>query len=163
MAVSMLSSLGYSVVASTGKTNSKELLTNLGAKRILTREEINLEAKPIGNVLWAGAIDQLGGNVLKWALSTMKYRGVCASTGLTLSPKFDSFVFPFIIRGVSLLGIDSVQCPMEERPELWKRMAGELKPDSLSSMGEDISLEDLPSFLINILKGKITGRTVVKI
>ena len=93
----------------------------------------------------------------------MKYRGACASTGLTLSPKFDSFVFPFIIRGVSLLGIDSVQCPMEERAELWKRMAGELKPDSLSSMGEDISLEDLPSFLINILKGKITGRTVVKI
>ena len=163
MAVSMLSSLKYSVVASTGKTNSKEFLTNLGAKRILTREEINLEAKPIGNALWAGAIDQLGGNVLKWVLSTMKYRGACASTGLTLSPKFDSFVFPFIIRGVSLLGIDSVQCPMEERAELWKRMAGELKPDSLSSMGEDISLEDLPSFLINILKGKITGRTVVKI
>ena len=93
----------------------------------------------------------------------MKYRGVCASTGLTLSPKFDSFVFPFIIRGASLVGIDSVQCPMSERAGLWDRMSSELKPKSLSSMGKDISLEEIPDFLKNILLGKITGRTLVKI
>ena len=163
MAVSMLSSLGYEVVASTGKPYAKELLLNLGAKRILTREETNLEAKPIGSSLWAGAIDQVGGNILKWILSTMKYRGVCTSTGLTLSPKFDSFVFPFIIRGASLVGIDSVQCPMSERADLWDRMSSELKPKSLSSMGKDISLEEIPDYLKDILLGKITGRTLVKI
>ena len=163
MAVSMLSSLGYEVVASTGKPQAKEFLLNLGAKRILTREETNIEAKPIGSALWAGAIDQVGGNILKWILSTMKYRGVCASTGLTLSPKFDSFVFPFIIRGASLVGIDSVQCPMSERASLWDRMSSELRPKSLSSMGKDISLEEVPDVLKNILLGKITGRTLVKI
>ena len=163
MAVSMLSSLGYEVVASTGKPYAKELLLNLGAKRILTREETNLEAKPIGSALWAGAIDQVGGNILKWILSTMKYRGACAATGLTLSPKFDSFVFPFIIRGASLIGIDSVQCPMSERASLWNRMSSELRPKSLSSMGKDISLEGIPDYLKDILLGKITGRTLVKI
>ena len=163
MAVSMLSSLGYDVVASTGKSKAKELLINLGAKRVISREETNLEAKPMGSALWAGAIDQVGGNILKWILSTMKYRGVCASTGLTLSPKFDSFVFPFIIRGASLLGIDSVQCPMAERPKLWERMSNELKPDSLSSMGNDVTLEELPNTLNQILNGKITGRTVVNL
>ena len=163
MAVSMLSSLGYEVVASTGKPYAKELLLNLGAKRILAREETNIKAKPLGSALWAGAIDQVGGNILKWILSTMKYRGVCTSTGLTLSPKFDSFVFPFIIRGASLVGIDSVQCPMSERPDIWDRMSSELKPKSLSSMGKDISLEEIPDYLKDILLGKITGRTLVKI
>ena len=92
----------------------------------------------------------------------MKYRGVCANTGLTLSPRFDSFVFPFIIRAVALLGIDSVQCPMQERPELWDRMSNELRPNSLASMGKTITISELPDHLKDILNGKIIGRTLVE-
>ena len=112
---------------------------------------------------WAEAVDQVGGRVLAWTLSTMAYRGVCAATGLTGGPGLQSTVFPFILRGASLLGIDSVMCPMAERGPLWARMAGELRPADLDSMTTEIAFDDLQATLTTILKGGVTGRTVVRL
>lgn len=163
MAVSMLASLGHEVAAATGKESAHGFLEGLGAKRILSREEVSQEPRPLGKTLWAGAVDQVGGGVLAWVLSTMAYRGVCAATGLTGGSGLSSTVFPFILRGVSLLGIDSVMCPMEERVPLWERMAGELRPKDLDSMTAEIGFDGLPDALATILKGGVTGRTVVRV
>src|SRR5699024_12883855 len=111
---------------------------------------------------WAGAVDPVGGKTLAYILSTTKYRGSVAVTGLTGGPKVPTTVFPFILRGVNLLGIGSVYCPMSIRVALWKRMAADLKPAGLAEMTTDISLDELPEKLKDILAGKLTGRTVVK-
>lgn len=163
LAVAMLANLGYRVVAATGKADAATFLTGLGAETILSREEVSAEPRPIGKARWAGAVDQVGGRILAWTLSTMAYRGVCASTGLTGGPGLQSTVFPFILRGVSLLGIDSVMCPMAERGPLWTRMAGELRPSDLGSITTEIGFDDLQASLATILKGGVTGRTVVRI
>lgn len=163
MAVAMLARLGYRVAAATGKTDAAGFLTNLGAKTILSREEVSEEPRPIGRARWAGAVDQVGGRVLAWTLSTMAYRGVCAATGLTGGPGLQSTVFPFILRGVSLLGIDSVMCPMEERAPVWARMAGEIRPNDLGAMTTEIAFDQLEETLSTILKGGVTGRTVVRL
>ena len=163
MAVAMLARLGYRVAASTGKAEAAAFLTGLGAESTLSREDVSEEPRPIGRARWAGAVDQVGGRVLAWTLSTMAYRGVCAATGLTGGPGLQSTVFPFILRGVSLLGIDSVMCPMAERGPLWSRMAGELRPADLDSMTTEIAFDDLQATLTTILKGGVTGRTVVRL
>ena len=163
MAVAMLAKLGYRVAASTGKAEAAAFLTGLGAESILSREDVSEEPRPIGRARWAGAVDQVGGRVLAWTLSTMAYRGVCAATGLTGGPGLQSTVFPFILRGVSLLGIDSVMCPMAERGPLWARMASELRPADLDSMTTEIAFDDLQATLTTILKGGVTGRTVVRL
>ncbi len=163
MAVAMLANLGYRVAAATGKANAAAFLTGLGASTILSREEVSGEPRPIGKARWAGAVDQVGGRILAWTLSTMAYRGVCAVTGLTGGPGLESTVFPFILRGVSLLGIDSVMCPMSERGPLWARMAGELRPPRLDAMTTEIAFDDLEESLDTILQGGVTGRTVVRL
>ncbi len=163
MAVAMLANLGYRVAAATGKAEAADFLAGLGAESILSREDVSEEPRPIGRARWAGAVDQVGGRVLAWTLSTMAYRGVCAATGLTGGPGLRSTVFPFILRGVSLLGIDSVMCPMAERGPLWARMAGELRPADLDSMTTEIAFDDLQARLATILKGGVTGRTVVRL
>ena len=163
MAVAMLARLGYRVAAATGKAEAAAFLTGLGAESILSREDVSEEPRPIGKARWAGAVDQVGGRVLAWTLSTMAYRGVCAATGLTGGPGLQSTVFPFILRGVSLLGIDSVLCPMAERGPLWARMAGELRPADLDAMTTEIAFDDLQATLATILKGGVTGRTVVRL
>lgn len=163
MAVAMLARLGYRVAAATGKADAAAFLTALGAETILSREDVSEEPRPIGRARWAGAVDQVGGRVLAWTLSTMAYRGVCAATGLTGGPGLQSTVFPFILRGASLLGIDSVMCPMAERGPLWARMAGELRPADLDSMTTEIAFDDLQATLTTILKGGVTGRTVVRL
>ena len=162
MAVAMLGRLGYRVAAATGKPDAAAFLTDLGAETILSREEVSEEPRPIGRARWAGAVDQVGGRILAWTLSTMAYRGVCAATGLTGGPGLQSTVFPFILRGVSLLGIDSVMCPMAERGPLWARMAGELRPTDLDAMTTEIAFDDLEATLSTILEGGVTGRTVVR-
>jgi putative YhdH/YhfP family quinone oxidoreductase len=164
IAVAMLAGLGYRVAASTGKESEHDYLKALGASRILSRDEVSAEARPIGKATWAGAVDQVGGSTLAWVLSTMAYRGCVACTGLTGGPRYSTTVLPLILRGVSVLGVDSVMCPMDERLALWQRMAGDLKPAHLDDMiARETDLDGLADVLKTILKGGVRGRTVVKI
>lgn len=165
LAVAMLAKLGYDVVASTGKASEHDYLKELGAKEVVSREEVNPEKiRALGTQRWAGAVDPVGGRTLAALLSHTKYGGSVAVSGLTGGPKVETTVFPFILRGVNLLGIDSVYCPMEIRQPLWERMASELKPDSLlSDIGQEVDLDGLPAVLENILKGEVRGRTIVKL
>ncbi|MGO4886936.1 acryloyl-CoA reductase [Anaerobacillus sp. MEB173] len=165
VAVSMLANLGFDVTASTGKESEHDFLHTLGAKKIVSREAVSPEKfRPLDKQQWAGVVDPVGGNTLAYALSTTKYGGAVAVSGLTGGHKLNTTVFPFILRGVSLLGIDSVYCPMDERLQVWERMATDLKPEKLlNDLVHEISLEELPEVLSNILQAKVKGRTVVKL
>ncbi|GIM47958.1 putative quinone oxidoreductase YhfP [Collibacillus ludicampi] len=164
-AVAMLSKLGYEVVASTGKASEHEYLLRLGAKQVIPREELIPEKiRPLDKQRWAGAVDPVGGRTLAYILSTLKYGGSVAVSGLTGGSDLQTTVFPFILRGVNLIGIDSVYCPMEIRVNLWKRMATDLKPETLlTDIAQDVTLDELPEVLSRILKGEIRGRTIVKL
>lgn len=165
VAVAMLAKKGYSVIASTGKTSETEYLKNLGAKEVISREDLSPEKfSALGKARFAAAIDPVGGNTLAYILSSLKYGGAVASSGLTGGTSVKTTVFPFILRGVSLLGVDSVECPMSIRQPLWNKMAQELKPDALMDfIGSEITLEELPRVLDQILKGEVKGRVIVKI
>jgi len=165
LAVAMLAKRGYNVVASTGKETEHEYLRKLGAKEILSREEVCLEQiRPLDKQYWAAAVDPVGGRTLATVLSRIQYGGSVAVSGLTGGTDVPTTVFPFILRGVNLLGIDSVYCPMELRLKIWERMANDLKPEQLlDAIAQEITLEQLPEALSNILKGKLRGRTVVKL
>lgn len=165
VAVAMLAKKGYSVIASTGKTSETEYLKNLGAKEVISREDLSPEKfSALGKARFAAAIDPVGGNTLAYILSSLKYGGAVASSGLTGGTSVKTTVFPFILRGVSLLGVDSVECPMWIRQPLWNKMAQELKPDALMDfIGSEITLDDLPRVLDQILKGEVKGRVIVKI
>lgn len=162
-AVSMLSKLGYEVVASTGKESEHEYLKSIGAKEIISREDLLPEKiRPLDKQRWAGAVDPVGGKTLAYILSTTKYGGTVAVSGLTGGPNVPTTVFPFILRGVKLIGVDSVYCPMPVRQKLWQRLASDLKPEKLDTITREITLEELPQALKDILQGKLTGRTIVK-
>lgn len=165
LAVAMLAEKGYDVVASTGKDAEHGYLLELGVKEIVTREEMSPETfKPIGKPRWAGAVDPVGGKTLAYILSTTKYGGAVAVSGLTGGTSVPTSVFPFILRGVNLLGIDSVYCPMEIRLPLWERMANDLKPNGLEAgIVHEITLNELPQTLARILQGQIRGRAIVKL
>ncbi|WLR47319.1 acryloyl-CoA reductase [Halobacillus litoralis] len=164
MAVSMLAKRGYHVTASTGKESEHEYLKTLGAEEIISREEVTPEKiRPIGKQKWAGVVDPVGGKTLASVLSNTKYGGAVAVSGLTAGVEVPTTVFPFILRGVNLLGIDSVYCPKDLREKLWTRMATDLKPDDLGEIEKEVSLKELPDTLSNILQGKVRGRTVVNI
>ncbi|MED4727636.1 acryloyl-CoA reductase [Aneurinibacillus migulanus] len=165
LAVAMLAEKGYDVVASTGKDAEHGYLRELGVKEIVTREEMSPETfKPIGKPRWAGAVDPVGGKTLAYILSTTKYGGAVAVSGLTGGTSVPTSVFPFILRGVNLLGIDSVYCPMEIRLPLWERMANDLKPNGLEAgIVHEITLNELPQTLACILQGQIRGRAIVKL
>ncbi len=162
-AISMLSKKGYHVMASTGKVTEHEYLNRLGASEILDRSQFSPEAiLPLDKQLWAGAIDPVGGRTLAYILSKMKYGGSVAACGLTGGTEFPATVYPFILRGVNLFGIDSVFCPMDLRVNLWQQMADELKHANLmEDIGQEVTLDELPGVLSNILEGKIRGRTIV--
>ncbi|MFC4769065.1 NADPH:quinone oxidoreductase family protein [Effusibacillus consociatus] len=163
-AVAMLAKRGYHVVASTGKESEHEYLHSLGAKEILSREQVTDTSRPLQKELWAGAVDPVGGNTLSYLLSTTKYGGSVAVSGLTGGADFTTTVFPFILRGVNLLGIDSVYCPMNVRVKLWERLGSDLKPANLlESIGQEITLDELPASLSAILKAEIRGRTIVRL
>lgn len=163
-AVAMLAKLGYDVVASTGKTSEHDYLHKIGAKEIISREDLQPEKiRALDKQRWEAAVDPVGGKTLAYVLSTTKYGGSVAVTGLTGGPNVPTTVFPFILRGVNLLGIDSVYCPMEVRAELWKRMGDDLKPKQLAEISNEVTLEELPATLKDILAGKVKGRTVVKL
>ena len=164
IAVSILSKLGYSVTASTGKAEAKQILLDMGAKDVILREELDdKSAKTLLKGRWAGVIDTVGGNNLSTALKSTKYGGIVTSCGNVASPNLSTTVYPFILRGISLLGVDSVQCPMELRLKLWNLLSKEWKPDNLFLNVQEVSLENLESKIQSILEGKLVGRTIVNL
>jgi acrylyl-CoA reductase (NADPH) len=164
VAVAMLAKRGYHVVASTGKESEHNFLQEIGAAEIISREDLAGEKiKPLDKQLWAAAVDPVGGKTLSAILSKLDYNGSVAVSGLTGGTDVPTTVFPFILRGINLLGIDSVYCPMETRKLLWQRMATDLKPEGLlGTIENEVSLEELPGVLSRILKGENRGRTIVK-
>ena len=164
IAIDMLAGRGYEVVALTGKASEEDYLKRLGASRILLRDELDLGRRPMEKALWAGAIDNLGGDYLTWLTRTMDYGGNIASIGLAASPVLNTTVMPFILRAVCLLGINSVDTPRDLRLAVWSRIATDLKPQHLDVIGSrTIEFDDLPGSFQAYLDGEITGRIVVRI
>jgi len=164
IAVAILAKEGYQVVASTGKTNANEFLKELGAARIISREELNDQSgRPMLRSIWAGAVDTVGGNTLATIVKSTMVQGSVAACGVVAGPKLDLTVFPFILRGVNLLGADSALWQMGPRLELWHKLATSWKIDDLESISQTIGLEDLDEYVAKILKGQIRGRTLVAI
>ncbi|GEK34028.1 acrylyl-CoA reductase family protein [Kurthia sibirica] len=164
-AVSILSKLGYDVEASSGKEQEHAYLTQLGAKTIISREAVyDGKIRALGQQNWVAAVDSVGGEPLAALLSQITYGGSVASSGLTAGTNLPTSVFPFILRGVNLLGIDSVFCPMEKRRQVWQRLATNFKPTNLQDfILEEISLQQLPEKLPMLLKGQARGRMLVKL
>lgn len=164
LAIDMLASLGYHVVALTGKESEAGYLRMLGASDIKLRSSIDLDkVRPLEGALWAGAVDNVGGQVLHWVLATMKQAGTVASIGNAASFNLDTTVFPFILRGVSLLGVDSGYMGFPTRQRVWDRLATDLKPRHLAAITRTISLDELPGAFDAFIKGQVKGRTVVRI
>jgi len=162
IAIDVLSRLGYQVVALTGKEGETEYLKKLGAKEVMSRKSLDLsKIKPLDKATWAGAVDNLGGEVLAWMASTMMPGGTIAAIGLAASMSLNTTVAPFILRGVSLLGIDSGATPMPLRQEVWGRLAGDMRPARLKDMTRTISIDELPQAFDGLLKGEAKGRIVV--
>jgi putative YhdH/YhfP family quinone oxidoreductase len=164
-AVSILSKLGYSVEASTGKESEHGYLKAIGAATIVSREDVyDGKLRALGKQKWSGAVDPVGGEPLASVLSQIKYGGAVAVSGLTAGTSLPATVFPFILRGVNLLGIDSVNCPMDTRLKVWHRLATDFKLEHLEQLvQQEITLEELPDVLPTLLKGEARGRTIVKL
>lgn len=162
-AVSMLSRLGYTVAASTGKESEHSFLRDLGATEILSRADVSAESnRPIEPERWAAAVDPVGGATTAYLVRTTKYGGSVAVSGLTGGGNVNTTVFPFILRGVNLLGIDSVQCPMERRLRMWERLGTDLKPHGLlESIAVETGLDGIAAVTEQILAGQVRGRTLV--
>ncbi len=163
VAIEILAKLGYDVVAVTGKEKDSDLLKALGAKEVLIRGQFEMTEKPLGAETYAGAVDNLGGEQLSWLTRMMKVGGTIASIGLAQGWEVKTTVMPFILRGVSLLGIDSVNCPMALRRELWNKLANEWRCEKLASHCKTVSFAELPNVFDAYVKGAVTGRTLVKI
>ncbi len=168
IAIEILAKRGYHVVALTGKEAETGYLLGLGAKEVMLRQSLDLaKIKPLGKETWAGAVDNLGGDVLAWMASTMKVGGALASIGLAASHTLNTTVMPFILRGVSLLGIDSVNCPMAQRAAVWQHLATDMRPAHLAPgsgpMVREIAFGDLPAAFDDYLQGRVKGRVVVNI
>jgi acrylyl-CoA reductase (NADPH) len=164
IAVAILAKRGYQVVASTGKATEHAFLNSLGAAEVISRDQVyNGKIRALDKQLWAGAVDPVGGESLAAVLSKLHYSGSVAVSGLTGGGNVPTTVFPFILRGINLLGIDSVYCPMDVRTKLWNRMATDYKPTILHSISKEVTLEDLPETLSIILKGQARGRYIVKL
>ena len=164
IAIDMLAARGYEVVAVTGKVSEERYLRNIGASRILLRDQVDLGKRPMEKAQWAGAIDNLGGDYLTWLTRTTQYGGNIASVGLAASPALNTTVLPFILRAVCLLGINSVETPRDLRLAVWSRIAGDLRPRHLDAIGElTIGFGELPEYFQAFLDGEVTGRIVVEI
>ena len=163
VAVGILAERGYEVAASSGKPEAATFLKELGASEVLGRDETSGPGKPLERERWAGAVDCVGASTLPYILRTLKYGGAVAASGNTGGISLESTVFPFILRGVALLGIDSVQMPLEQRRDVWQRVATDLRPRGLDSIGtREVSLAELPDALDAVLAGANTGRTLVR-
>jgi len=164
LAIDMLSRLGYHVVALTGKESEEGYLRGIGAAEVKLTSSIDFaKVRPMEAAQWAGAVDNVGGKILHWLLATMQQAGTVASIGNASDFKLETTVFPFILRGVSLLGIDSGFAPMPVRQRAWQRLASDLKPRHLAKMTRIIDFNDLPSAFPDFIAGRVKGRTVVKI
>jgi putative YhdH/YhfP family quinone oxidoreductase len=163
IALAALARLGYEVTALTGKESESAWLRQLGAKEILLRQGLDLaKIRPLDKSTWAGAVDNLGGEVLAWMASTMKVNGVIASIGLAASPSLATTVMPFILRGVSLLGINSTDAPSPElERQVWQRLATDMRPPMLKDMARTVPFADLPKVFDDFINAKVTRRVVV--
>ena len=164
IAIDMLTGRGYDVVAVTGKAEEERYLRDIGAQRILLRDQVDLGRRPLEKAQWAGAIDNLGGDYLAWLTRTTQYGGNIASIGLAASSALNTTVVPFILRAVCLLGINSVDTPRDLRRAVWARIGGDLKPRHLDRIGSrTIRFDELPDEFRAYIEGTVTGRTVVEI
>jgi acrylyl-CoA reductase (NADPH) len=164
VAVGLLGKLGFNVVAATGKAEEKEYLTRLGAKTVISRDEANdTSGRALQKGRWAGVVDTVGGNILVTAIKSTKYGGLVAACGNVMSADLSVTVYPFILRGVSLLGVDSVEVPMNTRVRTWQKLAQDWKLDLPGDLITECSLEELNPKIEEILKGKIRGRVVVNL
>ena len=164
VAIDMLSTRGYEVVAVTGKSNQMEYLQDLGASKVIIRDDLDYGKRPLEKAVWAGAIDNLGGDMLAWLMRTVNYGGNIASIGLAASYKLETTVMPLILRAVNLLGINSVDTPRDLRETVWKRIGSDLCPQRLEIIAPNtISFEELPDAFDAFIEGDITGRMVVNI
>ena len=164
VATAILANLGYEVAAVTGRPETEEYLRSLGATQIVPREEINETVKrPLERETWAGCVDAVGGDMLARVLGQMKYGGSVSAVGLAGGVGLPATVIPFLLRGVNLLGIDSVMQPYENRLRAWERIASDLPMDKLEAMIHPATLGDLPALGKDILKGQVKGRVVVDV
>jgi len=164
VAVSLLSRLGHRVVASTGRPELRSYLTELGAAELIDRATLAAKPpRPLDSERWAGAVDAVGGTTLATILTQLNYRASVAACGLAGGSDLPATVIPFLLRGVSLLGIDSVMCPREERIEAWQRLVRDLPLDRLERMTQTLPLSDLPELAPQILKGGVRGRIVIDV
>ena len=163
VATAVLSKLGYAVIASTGRLSEAPYLKALGATEVIDRNELSGPAKPLAKERWAGGIDSVGSTTLANLLSMTKYGGAVAACGLAAGMDLPSSVAPFILRGVCLLGIDSVMCPIEQRKIAWRRLASDLDPGKLAEITQEIGLDGVVDAGAKILAGQVRGRIVVKI
>ena len=164
VATEILAKTGYQVVAITGKPREADYLKSIGAKEVVLRQSLDFShIRALDRATWAGAIDNLGGEMLSWLLSTMQIAGRVAAVGLASDMKLATTVAPFILRGVHLLGVDSANCPMSLRQTLWNRLAVDWRPDQVHDQVRTIDFDELPSHFDAYLKGMVRGRTVVRV
>ena len=163
IAIQMLAQLGYHVVALTGKASEHDFLKSLGASEILSRSEIDMKStRPLEKALWAGALDAVGGDTLAWLTRTMQQEGAIASFGNAGGAELHTSVFPFILRGVKLLGVDSSATSMQLRKQLWQRLAGDLRIPQFDSIAHRIAFSELPVACAKLINGEAHGRSVVE-
>ncbi|MET4068812.1 acrylyl-CoA reductase (NADPH) [Bradyrhizobium sp. S3.2.6] len=163
VAIAVLSWLGYHVIASTGRASEADYLKSLGAAEVIDRNELSAPPKPLAKERWAGGVDSVGSTTLANLLSMTRYGGAIAACGLAAGMDLPSSVAPFILRGVCLLGIDSVMCPIDPRKAAWQRLASDLDRSKLSEITTEIPLAEVPEWGAKILAGQVRGRIVVKI
>ena len=163
VAVAVLTKLGYTVVAVSGRPEESDYLKGLGAKEVLDRAQFSSPGKPLGKERWAGAVDVVGSHTLANVCATTQYRGVVTACGLAGGMDFPSTVAPFILRGVTLAGIDSVMCPTSDRLEAWRRLGEDLDIEKLGVISREIGLSEVMPFATKLLNGEVKGRIVVDV
>lgn len=163
VATAVLTKLGYTVVAVSGRPEEADYLKGLGAKEVLDRSQFSSPGKPLGKERWAGAVDVVGSHTLANVCATTKYRGVVTACGLAGGMDFPSSVAPFILRGVTLVGIDSVMCPTPDRLEAWRRLGCDLDIEKLGVISREIGLSEVMPFATKLLNGEVKGRVVVDV
>lgn len=163
IAIALLSRLGYRVIASTGRASEAEYLRELGAAEVIDRATLSEPGRPLGKERWAGAVDSVGSHTLANVLAQTRYGGAVAACGLAQGMDLPASVAPFILRNITLAGIDSVNAPREKRLQAWARLATDLDPAKLASATTEIALADVPATAMQLLQGQVRGRTVVRV
>jgi acrylyl-CoA reductase (NADPH) len=161
VSVLLLSKLGYEVAAVTGRESTHEYLRSLGADQIVGRDEMSAGSRPLESQRWAGAIDTVGGDILSRVLAEMKYGGAVAACGLASSFELNTTVMPFILRNVSLCGVDSVSCPFERRTQAWERLATDLPESTYNAISRTVGLEEIEVVSKEIMAGQVQGRVLI--